>query len=516
MDIFPKLNKDNELYVLPFANNEEYWLDCENVIDAFCEGILNKSGQKTKRSNVARDFRKHAQVIDGKNAISMSAVIQYAYNHRQKCEYSKIICQNIEAKLGFKRSNIDSVLDIYKDTAKQGLYGDAEVDAFIAQNVDLDDNECKTIHTEHRDLFTPNEWKHIALFESHFHQRYGENGDYDQEVDLKRKFFISLAQMKTISSNLDCVIKSSIDHRAKRRKQAAKENEVSLVFEDGGRHKPGTIESDIISEVRKYLPKFIGSVLCFDCTYVCSDIHTSNAVHVVIEMKGVERTMTNMDFLCSETRRVIESKHMIHCGEIIFVKDIPSNEGRFLVRDRLLSKQLAGVIHTIDLFNGTKSFEILDCDECYPQRKLNPLHWKNFHLTQEWYVDVPLEIQILFSGFLNKETLQDTSNITRYMHKKIVRLYGLYDALLNTRTKFHVGIIQEMNSTHLMVHYKNIGESFKVAQQMGIVQSQATADRGWKKFSSEEEAYYQYAIEKVPLEYVSIKFGAGIHMVFIH
>ena len=134
-------------------------------------------------------------------------------------------------------------------------------------------------------------------------------------------------------------------------------------------------------------------------------------------------------------------------------------------------------------------------------------------MEKEWSTAVPLHLQLFLCAFINARSVHDTSDIGTYMHSKIVRLYAIFDSLLNLHNKKHHGIIQEMNSTELMVNYKSISHSFRLSQEMGMASGLLATERHWQRQSTDEEAYYSYAIKKVPLHYESRTKGIGAHMV---
>lgn len=69
-----------------------------------------------------------------------------------------------------------------------------------------------------------------------------------------------------------------------------------------------------------------------------------------------------------------------------------------------------------------------------------------------------------------------------------------------------------MNTEELMLNYHNLSRTFDMTQAMGVTMGQDCAEKLWKSRGSEDLAYYNYAIRKIPLEYVNAS-GKGTHYV---
>ena len=133
-----------------------------------------------------------------------------------------------------------------------------------------------------------------------------------------------------------------------------------------------------------------------------------------------------------------------------------------------------------------------------------PIHWNAFYVEREWVLDVPLEEQIIFEVFLNRTTIEKrTNDVNTCFKTKCVCMYALHDALLNLMNKNHFGIIQELNTSELMVNYHCLTDTFKMTHMMGISQGERHAEYQWNMRATDELKNYNYAIRKYPLKYDS-------------
>ena len=66
---------------------------------------------------------------------------------------------------------------------------------------------------------------------------------------------------------------------------------------------------------------------------------------------------------------------------------------------------------------------------------------------KEWYLEVPLEFQILLSNlFLNKDSLRRLDDSDNYLYNRIWKLYSLLDCGLNIFNRKYNGILQQLNT----------------------------------------------------------------------
>jgi hypothetical protein len=121
---------------------------------------------------------------------------------------------------------------------------------------------------------------------------------------------------------------------------------------------------------------------------------------------------------------------------------------------------------------------------------------------KEWYLEVPLEFQILLSNlFLNKDSLKRLDDSDNYLYNRIGKLYSLLDCGLNIFNRKYNGILQQLNTEELIVNYHSVSTVFAVTRQRGATRSLKWASRWIQLRSDIETRYYD-----TYLKYYQIKF----------
>ena len=83
-----------------------------------------------------------------------------------------------------------------------------------------------------------------------------------------------------------------------------------------------------------------------------------------------------------------------------------------------------------------------------------------------------------------------------------MRLYALYDPLLNTKNKNHYGVVQELNTSQIMVNYHNLSSTFTLTDKMGVTSGQSSAEQQWNLRATADLNYYNYALHKTNVRIV--------------
>ena len=158
------------------------------------------------------------------------------------------------------------------------------------------------------------------FFELHFSSLPDSNPheSYQQKLSRREEYFSLLKTVSGISKNLEGHIKHCIHVQKQRADVASRNNEAHFTFNNNSHHRPGVIEVDIINHIAFTLESFSGQVFCFDCSEKCKDSHPENSVHVVVEVRGVENTEANINFITVVVDKTVQ-KHNIPCGDITFV-----------------------------------------------------------------------------------------------------------------------------------------------------------------------------------------------------
>ena len=119
-----------------------------------------------------------------------------------------------------------------------------------------------------------------------------------------------------------------------------------------------------------------------------------------------------------------------------------------------------------------------------------PLDWRNFDLLKEWYLEVPLDIQIVLTSlFINKISLRQADNRTRYLTSKLSRLYSLESGLALHNKNFF-GIIQQFNTEELIVNYHAISTVFGITSQNGVTNSLSYASEWLQERADAGKTYF--------------------------
>ena len=72
-----------------------------------------------------------------------------------------------------------------------------------------------------------------------------------------------------------------------------------------------------------------------------------------------------------------------------------------------------------------------------------------------------------FEKFVASRSISRAKNPEYLLSQKLVRLYKLFDALMDTLNKMFVGIFQQANTDALMIEFKNISSVFRITSAVG-------------------------------------------------
>lgn len=84
---------------------------------------------------------------------------------------------------------------------------------------------------------------------------------------------------------------------------------------------------------------------------------------------------------------------------------------------------------------------------------------------------------------------------------KLDRLYGLYDAMLNTFNRTYIDILQQANTDELAMHFKSITSVFSITNSTCISTSLIQAERKIKERTVNDLCYYNTYLKRYPLRY---------------
>jgi hypothetical protein len=249
------------------------------------------------------------------------------------------------------------------------------------------------------------------------------------------------------------------------------------------RHKPLILDKDITAIFKEHYGQFVCSAITFDTITSGSN----NTIQACIEVKDkASLDIIPVNDLCKQAFWYFVRKHCVFHEKVYF---IPSDSlaafksgdilSRFLLRDSIENQlvkcvafQWDGTHFVNEHWRNYGDDETSTCDTCFESIIFKPLTPQSFDIVQEWYLDVPLETQILFEKFINNRSLQRTKeNASHFLKQKLQKLYLVFDTLLNVSNKK----CQQSNTDALLVEYKSVQSVFQVTSSAGITFCQDAA-----------------------------------------
>ncbi|CAH1782286.1 unnamed protein product [Owenia fusiformis] len=117
------------------------------------------------------------------------------------------------------------------------------------------------------------------------------------------------------------------------------------------------------------------------------------------------------------------------------------------------------------------------CKTCFKEDEPEELSSKSFDVKKEWCFGTPLDVQLLFNEFLNKESLRRAPNREIMCHGKLERLYATYDTLLNIFNKKYMGLLQQEVSDDLLMNYSSLPSVSYATSRLGLTYSFDKAEK---------------------------------------
>ena len=508
-----RVNCDFVIKLRTFDHTSGPWISKDEFKEFLVSGVRKYDNQKVR--NVDRDIQRYIKIIHSTEYISLSDFIRFVYNN-QKWSFCATICDRIEKALNFQLpSATSSLLDLYRKIAHEHLFFESIESFYLSLDV-VKDLKCDTLNTDYCSHFSPAQWKRICLFEFHYNSLPDSKPTetYEDQLSKKKDYFEHLKTISGLSKSLQNNVSYWIQTQQHRTEDASRRNEASIAFMGNSVHRPAVLEKEIRDRITSTLSEFKTRIFCVDCSDECSSRHSSRSVHVIVELDDAFTSDdATIQFFTVVCKKSVE-RHNIPCGSITFVpiKCLPTEYKRFQVRDAILSKDIPNLC-VKEVFDEEELHEDKACELCYNPSDCEPLNWREFCVETEFCKSVPLSMQILLGTFINQQSLKRAEDMSSYMHRKLVRLYSIFDNLLNLYNKKYEGVIQKLNAAELMVNYKSVKHMFRVSQEMGYTSGIDATERQWNKQSTSEDAYYNYSIIKIPLQYDSIRKGEGQHMV---
>ena len=487
---------------MKFAKLFQIYKDADHVTENYISieevfQLLQKNDGKANKYNIKRSlqtFQGGQKTICGKESATVGAVLKYCFSYSNSSKACATVVKNIERELlsGEKNYIEKSSLDLYKQIAKANIHQYTGV----FEQIDIPEQEIVTLVVEHKSYFNSSEWKRICWFENSFSRDLKlqqSELSYEDVLELKYCKYQSLLTLIDCSKTWVCESEAHIQQKNLRYQASDKESQVGITSGHG--HIAIIIDSDVKSLIDIYCPDSIGHTVCFDLT----NAENANSVWVVLFQN--HELQVSFDDLCSKIFYTLKRRHNICLESVLLIKteelkDYVSEDGnvyRFLLRDAVETKQLKKIskVWQAALIDGTiDSEEDIQCQTCFKGVLSKPLSTDNFNIVQEWYLEIPIETQVLLENFINKETIRRHKDPEHFIKKKLQKLYSFYDVLLNLHNKKFTGLFQKSNSSKLLIEYKSVGSVFDITSAAGTTSSLSRAETQVKSNTCKDLCYY--------------------------
>ena len=467
--------------------------------------------QKFTKSIICKDEKQYCRLTAILNYCSSSTLAtcksickQFEYKLVQTCSTPKeTICE-------------PTILGIYRNVATFDFGKVAKHLKHALEHFNVD--EIPSLYACHKENFSEFQWKKIRYFEWHYylHVDHADDDSLDEAITKRENFLKQLSDLQHLSHLLTESAKQTIKRR-KRRQTVGSFNNIKLDYGTKS-HIPDFIERDVLAEISELHPNVTGSVIVHNCAPGC--VFKEHGAHVYVDIgDGIEDVETVTPLIVST---LSIKYHNLPCESVTYFDepDISKHvkaHNKFKAVDEIhkgtFNDKIQYVWHNETSHDTLEITQDTKCETCFPGENLKPLHWSTFeNVEEEWVTDVPLATQMLLESYINHVSIRKSNDLDVFLKDKTMRLYGLYDSLLNTLNRTPFGILQELNTSEVMINYHNLTDMFQWTKVMGITKGQTAAEKEWKDRATNDLAYYNYAIRKWALSYETDA-GLGEHAV---
>ena len=483
--------------------------------------ILKYEDAKLRPSQVERTLNGYSEpqwikLVDNKRVVPLKSLVRYVFHRSDVSPICDKLANDIVEHLSLtdKDKSVDGekpedkerpafdedlvLCDLYKEISDKGL-----VDWMHHVDLMIDEKTIPSLELIHKDKFTEERWKHICVFENHYSNIHKEKQvPYEKSLQLKNALWRECVQIKLIAEQCMNASRTTITRRDNRKRSASVLKDSSVYA--SRKHSPLKIEEDL----EKYLKlRFseITSIVVVDF----EESHDLNSLDVYIEIS----TDAVPQGVSAYIQNILDRHHQCGYRQITFLKaGILKDSGkcRFILRDELMQGKVAKfIIHTHCQANAHPvATELEDdndngtiCSSCYKDLQSDPLDIGSFDAINEWFLDTPLHIQLLFQPFINLTTLHRTENKKTFLLPKIQLHYSVFDTLLHSYNKMYFGILQQANSEELMLGYKSLQTVFEITSGSGCSTSLPVAERRLVLKANPEDMYFATYLKPYSLTY---------------
>ena len=485
----------------------------------------NKKDEDTvkeiRTSNVERVFQKYKEkivVLHGEKYAPVISVLKYIFHSADSLHSCKVLALAITNQVCNEKEKVkneeNTVFDLYQKVAKTSFETHL-IYKHLSQHIDIDDKEIPSLYSVHKGFFTEEEWKKICVFELQFSSTVQTDGlSFESSVKSKWQYFQACEEAKKVARDIHQHSLNTIKRRNQRKAKAQLLEDIHV--HAAKRHIPSTIEDQLMKSLAISYPAELKKcqIICVDREYSKID----NGLDIYIQC------LTDLDMpiqipIAKSVHRLVQQKHKVSKVDIFFFKpgsfdNNNTDPDRFRIRDEVLQGDYESLElgeHVLTLAESENEDDDDDdeeegrddlCPECYGTAisSLKPLHVKSFDVHKEWWIDVPLPVQLILEPFINDKSLR-TTTANDFIEGKLERLYGCYDVLLNVLNKQYHGIQQEATTAQLTLNYRSVSSLFQLTSAAGASQSWSKAERSLQERSTKSNMYFQGFLKPYTLTY---------------
>ena len=471
----------------------------------------NRESASERRENATLDESE----FGGRRWIKIGPVLEYIFSNR-KTAYCDKLSEDIELMFsedicsdqGTAKSSTDtdtqpdSIFDLYKTIASTPFRG-KELEELFMERCQLDDHNLKTLYHTHKDNFTEHEWLRVKYFEHHFASYKGHSkpeATPEKELESRVQYYKLLTEVAELSSGLEKTNKRTITSRTLRKELA--DNRMKMQINGTDLHLYSALDKDIVAELAMWFPDIKKAVT------LPSD--NPNQVQICISNEGV--LSTNVKDVMTIISSCLDKEHQLNCKQLFvfeadclqsYYREGPKTFARFILSDDIDMEKVTPLLQYTAVLEeeSIDDLNCLRCNRCFPESQYKPLDVSNFQLVEEWILDVPLLVQLLFESSINLKSYNSSKDKLKFLKAKLLQLYILYDSMLHTSNFLYTGLLQQANSLELLMHSKSLKNVFQVANTSGIAASLRSAERFLDFNSADDILYYNTFLKGYPVTY---------------
>ena len=471
---------------------------------------------KLNASNVKRTLLGYSggiKPINGQQSVPVTSALRFCFHSAESIDACKFVCNVVQRELLSNKEaiGVSSSFELYKLIAKTQFHNVE----FSCNNVMFEEQQIESLVEDHKIYFTSDEWNKICWFENQFSLSVNSSQqDFETLIGLKYAKFQSILSFKDCCSKLLKITEHDIKVRQQRITLA---EEIGRVEIQGTKpHYAFIVDNDLQTLLQEHSKDHV-SVIAFDTI----NSTVNNTFQIVVQCVSVEPN-TQLTDLCKTAYFEILNKHGLHlecayfCSEEALKPFVGgSNDvARFQLRDEIEVSNFDGILYTWrneEEIEDTIDSDIKDdspCKSCsFSMKMTKPLSMKGFDVYQEWYLNTPIEVQLLFESFVNQRSFKKASDKQAFLAQKLEKLFRLYDSFLNLYNRNYIGIFQQANANELLIEYKSVNSVFDVTSSAGATTSLSYAELNLKKHADEDLCYYKTFLQEHTLKYDSITQG---------